>query len=113
QRQSVLREDPMHAPEPGAAPVLEHRLGVQVAPPDRRRRADDLVQERLGGRIALEGGILAAFLVVEDEVERDPRAVRPLRIGWLRPVADEISHAVTSTLPKTPASASSAIRSAG
>src|SRR5439155_26149798 len=91
QRQAVLREDPVDAPEPGAAPVLEHRLGVQIAATDRGRRAHDLVQERLRGGIALERRVLAAFLVVEDEAEREPRAARPPRIGRMLAIADEVT----------------------
>ena len=81
----------MHAPEPGAAAELEHRLRVEVAPADGRRRADDLVEERLRGGIALERRVLAALLVVEHEAERDPRSAGPARVGRRRAVADEIA----------------------
>ena len=88
----------MHAPEAGAAPELEHRLGVQVPAADGGRRTDDLVQEGLRRRVALERRALAALLVVEDEAEREPRAARPLRIRRRRPVADEVAIS-SSALP--------------
>src|SRR5262249_7875277 len=74
-------EDPVHTPEARAAAVLEHRLGVQVPAPDRRRRAHHLVQEGFGGRIALERRVLPALLVVEDEAQGQPCPARPLRLG--------------------------------
>ena len=84
-------EDAVDAPEARAAAVLEHRLGVEVAPAGGRRRADDLVEERLRLGVALERRPLAALLVVEDEAERQPRAARPLRVGRMLPVADEVA----------------------
>ena len=98
----------MDAPEAGATAELEHRLGVEVAPADRRRRADDLVQVRLRLGIALERRPLAALLVVEDEAERQPRAARPLRVGRMLPVADEVAahallRATASISTSTPA----------
>ena len=110
ERQPLGGEDPVHPPEAGAAAELEHRLRVEIAPTLGRGRADDLVQERLRGRIALERGVLAAFLVVEHEAERHPRAVRPAWVGRCRTVADEIAGA-HSAVPKTPAAASSRTRS--
>ena len=91
QRQAVILEDAVDAPEARAAAELEHRLGVEVAPADRRRRADDLVQVRLGLGVALERRPLAALLVVEHEAERQPRAARPVRVGRVLPVADEVA----------------------
>jgi hypothetical protein len=110
ERKPVGRDDAVHAPEPGPAAVLEHRLGVEVAPADRRRRADDLVQERLRRRVALERRVLAALLVVEDEADGDPGPIRPARVGRVRSVADEVA-AHGSGLPNTPPAASSATRS--
>jgi hypothetical protein len=62
-----------------------------MSPADRRRRADDLVQERLGGGVALQRRVFAALLVVQDEAQRETCAVRPLWIGRMLAVADEIS----------------------
>ena len=76
------------APEPHPAPELEHRLRVEVAPADRGRRADHLVEVRLRGGIALERRVLAALLVVEDEAERDALAAGPARVRRARAVAD-------------------------
>ena len=81
ERQAVGLEDAVNAPEARATAVLEHRLGVEVAPAGRRRRAHDFVQERLRLGIALQRRPLAALLVVEDEAERQPGAARPLRVG--------------------------------
>src|SRR5439155_13954087 len=89
QREPVLREDAVHAPEARAAAELEHRLGVQVPAADRRRRADYFVQERLRGGVALERRALPALLVVEDAAQRETRATRPVRIRQTLAIPDE------------------------
>ncbi len=110
QRHVVGGEDAMHAPVAGTAAELEHRLGVEVAPADGRRRADHLVQERLRGRIALERRPLAPFLVVENEAERDAGSTGPAWVRRLPSIADEVARG-HPTSPNTPAWASSPTRS--
>ena len=97
----------MDAPEPGARAVGEHRFDVQVAAPDHGRRADELVQEALGGGIALEDVLLAAFLVVEDEADGDAGAAGPGGMRRLGAVADEVAAHGFQLSPKTPSAASS------
>jgi len=56
-----------------------------------RLRADDLGQERLGGRIAVQDAVLAALFVIDDELHAHARIARPPRVRRISPVADEIT----------------------
>src|SRR5262249_7210128 len=84
-------EHAMESPKADSAAVLEHALGAEVAALHARGRA--LGQAGLRHRIAVGHGLLAAFLVVDDEVDRDVRAARPPGIGRVAPVAHEVADA--------------------
>jgi hypothetical protein len=75
-------------PDPDPAAVLHVRLGADVpdlGPVLERVLAPGVVDAVLAERV------LAALLVVDHEVDRDPGAAGPVEIGRLRAVADEIA----------------------
>jgi hypothetical protein len=47
--------------------------------------AHHLGKEALGEFIAVEDGVFRAFLVIDDELHRDARAVRPCAAGGVAP----------------------------
>ena len=85
-RNRALGEQPTQPPEAGARAVFVDRLHVHVAHARPGRGADDLRQERLRGGVAVQDVVLAALLVVDDELHGDARA-RPAsrRTGGVRP----------------------------
>ena len=91
ERNVLAREQPPDAPEARARAVFVDQLHVHVALAGPRLRADDLRQERLRRRVAVQDVVLAALLVVEDELHGEPRAARPFRIGRIAAVADEVA----------------------
>jgi hypothetical protein len=48
-------------------------------------------QHIFGGRVALQQAVLAAGLDIQVEIDGDPRASRPFRVGWIRAVSMEVS----------------------
>ncbi len=93
QRQAALFELAQDAPDACARAVLIEALHAHVP----RRvgcRADDLGEERLGARVAVQHAVLAAFFVVEDELQGDARAAGPLGVGRGLAVTDEIARIV-------------------
>jgi len=57
-------------------------------------RADDLGEELFGARVAVQHAVLAAFFVVEDELQGHARAAGPLGVGRVLAVTDEIARIV-------------------
>ena len=90
-RNVALGEHAPQPPEAGARAVFVDRLHVHVAHARPGLRADDLREERLRGRVAVEDVVLAALLVVDDELDRDARAARPVRVGRVAAVADHVA----------------------
>src|SRR6201999_2017050 len=88
-RQIAPREDPMQAPEAGAAAIHEHAFGCEITAFDGGGRA--FRQRGLGGGVAIRHGIFAAFFVVDHEIDGDMRAVRPVRIWRPSAIPYEIS----------------------
>src|SRR5262249_9613793 len=88
---AVRRERAHETPEADAAAVLVHRLDLQVPHTLERGQADDLLQVRLGLLDAMKDRPLAALLVVHDDLERELRSARPLRIRQLPAVADKVT----------------------
>ena len=78
------------APDAGARAVLVHRLHRHVAVLVGLRR-DQLGEEGLRGGVAVQHVVLAAFLVVEDELDGDARAARPARVRRARAVAAQVA----------------------
>ena len=60
--------------------------------------ANNIGQELFRPRIAMQDVILSAFLVVEDELHRDPRPARPARVRWLPCITSQIARIVLLVL---------------
>jgi hypothetical protein len=56
-----------------------------------RRGADDLGQKRLGRGVAMQHAVLAAFLVIDDELDGHKRAARPFRVRRILAIAAHVS----------------------
>ena len=80
-------KQPPHT-HPGA--ILVDRLHAQVPLARPGLSADDLGQERFGGRIAVQHTTLATLLVVDDKLQSDAGPARP--VGWRRglAIADQV-----------------------
>ena len=74
-----------------------------------RGRPDHVGEKGFGAAIAVEDAVLGAFLVVDDELDRDARTAGPAGIGRRRTIADEIavhrvaSHAASAAGTASPA----------
>jgi hypothetical protein len=66
-------------PEAGPAAVLVDRLDDQVALARADRRARHFGEVHLRGSVAVGDRVLRSLFVVHDDLQREPRAVRPLR----------------------------------
>ena len=75
---------PPQPPEPGAGAVFVDRLHVHVALARPGLCADDLGQERLRRRIAVQDAVLAALLVVDDELQATRASPGQRGCGGLR-----------------------------
>ena len=87
-------EQAQQPPEPDPAAILVDRFHVHVTHAHQGLGADDLGQERLGGRVAVEDAILASLLVGKDDLHRDPGAVGPIGVGGIPAVADHVPRIV-------------------
>jgi hypothetical protein len=87
---AAVAEEPQQPPDAGARPVLVERLHAQVPHPE-RLRADDVREEGFGGLVAVQHGVLAAFLVVEHELDGDPRAAGPARVRRILAVPGKVA----------------------
>src|SRR5581483_2080294 len=81
----VLVEETGEPPDAAAAPVLEVRLGSEVAPRrlERRRR---VLAPRVVDAVAVEEVVLRTLLVVHDDADGDARAVGPAEVRRMRAV---------------------------
>ena len=79
QRQAALAEQAQQRHTPARLPYSYSDSMRHVAVGE-RLRADDLGQERLRRRVAVQHRVLGAFLVVEDELHGDAGAARPARV---------------------------------
>ena len=102
-RQIALGEHPPQPPEAGARAIFEHRFDIGMALAGPGLRAQYVGQERFRRAIAVENIVLAAFLEIHHELDRDPRFAGPFGIGRVAPVASEVArvgrrgHAYTSS----------------
>ena len=85
------REQPVQPPKTGARAIFVDRLHVHVALPRPRLRADDLREEGFRRRVAMQDVVLAAFLVIDDELQRDARPARPIGVRRMGAVADHVA----------------------
>ncbi len=90
-RNRALGEQAMQPPEAGAGAVFVDRLHVHVTHARPGRGADDLGQERFGGGVAVQDIVLAALLVIDDELDGDARLIRPVGERRRAPVADHVA----------------------
>ena len=90
-RHLARREHAPQPPEADARAVFVDQLHVDVALARPGRRADDLGQEGLRGGVAVQDVVLAAFLVVDDELHRDARAARPIGGRRVAAIADHVA----------------------
>ncbi len=84
ERDAHFGEQPVQPPEPGARAVFIDRFHVPVPLAGPHPRAVDIGQEGLGGGIAMQDVVLAALFVIDDELNGDARAIRPLRLSSRR-----------------------------
>src|SRR5437879_786396 len=73
-----------------------YRLDLEISHALERRQTDDLLQIRLGLGVPVQGGALAAFLVVHDDLQRQASAAGPLGIGRHLAVPDEVARVLSS-----------------
>ena len=104
----AVGEQTMQAPEPGPGAVFVDRLHVHMPHARPGLSADDLGQERFGGGVAVQDVVLAALLVIDDELDRDARLVRPVGERRGAPIADHVArigfvgHRVWRSVDRTP-----------
>jgi hypothetical protein len=81
----------MQPPEAGARSIFVDRLHVHVALA--RPWAAPTISDRKASRggVAMEDVVLAAFLVVDDELQRDARAAGPARLRRVGAIADHVA----------------------
>src|SRR5258708_1812230 len=91
QRQLPLFEQAQQPPKAGSAAVLIERLHAHVACADEGLRTDDLRQECLRGRVAVQHAVLRALLIIEHELQRYAGPARPARMRRIAPVSDQIA----------------------
>src|SRR6185312_16337879 len=96
-----LGEQAVDPPETGARTVFVDRFHIPVPHALPGCRTRDFRQESLGGLVSVQDTVFAAFLVVDDELDRDMRAARPFRVGWIGSIAAHIS-LVTHFAPLPP-----------
>src|SRR6185369_6092064 len=78
------------APGAGARAVFVNAFHGQV-PGRKARRVEHLGQELFRPGVAVQYRVLAAFLVVQDELQGDARAAGPSSVGRVAAVAGEIA----------------------
>ncbi len=82
--------------KPAREPYSNIDLDVGVALADPGLRAQHVGQKRLRRAIAVQDVVLAAFLEIDHELHRDPRGIRPFRIGRVAAVAAEVARVATA-----------------
>ncbi len=90
-RHPAADEHAMEPPEAGARAIFVDRFHVHVPLAGPSLRTDNLGEERLGGRIAMQDAVLPALLVIDHELDGDARAARPIGVGRLAAIADKIT----------------------
>ena len=86
----ALLEQPHQTPESDPATVFEHAFAGEVAALDALLPAMRLGEANFGEALAILHGGFRALLVVHDEVDGEAGAARPLGIGWVGSVADQV-----------------------
>ena len=84
-------EQAMQPPEAGAGAIFVDQFHVHVPLAWPGRSADDLGQEGFRSGIAVQDVVLAALLVIDNELHGDARLVRPVGERGRAPVADHVA----------------------
>ena len=58
-------------------------------------RTNNFGQELLGARVTVQDAILAAFLIIQDKLHRNARPIRPLCMGHVFTVTDQVTRVLT------------------
>src|ERR1700736_5710951 len=77
-RHLPLVEQAEQAPEADAAAIFEHALAGEVAALDALYQSMRLGKPELGKAFPILHGGLRALLIIHDEIDREPRPVRPI-----------------------------------
>ena len=93
-RHGAPGEHAMQPPEAGARTVFVDQLHVHMPHARPGRRADDFRQEGFRGGVAVQDVVLAAFLVIDDELHRHARPARPVGERRRPSVADHVARIV-------------------
>ena len=107
-RHSPVGKQAVQPPKAGAAAIFieafhRHRPGGMAL------RAHHFRQKGLGAFVAIEHAIFGAFLEIDDELQRYPRAARPAWVRGMSAIADQIadrchaSHAASAAATASPA----------
>ena len=76
--------------DPTTIPYLDWAAGAGL-------RTNDLRQESLGGRVAMQHAILRAFLIINDELHSDTGTARPGSVRQIGAVTHHISRIAVIT----------------
>ena len=109
QRHITVAKQVEKTPDPGSRPVFIDGFHRHVTRPLERGGADDLRQEHFRGRVTMEDGILATFLVIQHKLDRHPRTTGPVGMWRRSAIADHvarIAHPSLSALAGTPSARS-------
>ena len=90
-RHFMLSEQAMQAPEADAAAIFILRFDGEVALALARRHEAEFCQQRLRAGIAVQDVVLAALFVIDHELDRDARAVRPFGTRWIAPISHHVA----------------------
>ncbi|MCY1212596.1 hypothetical protein D9M72_243340 [compost metagenome] len=90
----MLLEQVQQAPDTRAAAVLVEGFHAHVAHALQRLGGHHLGQEGFGFLVAMEHIALAAFFVVEDKGQGDAGLTRPVRVGRIVAVTDQVAWVV-------------------
>ena len=97
-RQFAFGEYTQDAPEPDAANVLIKRLRHEIAFTYLNQGHRNFANIGLCMLVPIKDRILRPFLAVQHEVNGEPLPVRPLCIGRVSPVTDEVAGIVVDIL---------------
>ena len=90
-RQPALGEQPHDPPEADTAAISEHALGGEVAAGHVRIDPAILGQPPFRCRVAVGDRRFRALLEIQDKVQCQAGVTRPVRVGWVGPVADQVA----------------------
>jgi hypothetical protein len=89
ERQLIAAEQPLDPPYAGTRAVFEHRFGGEIAIGgiDRVDHLGQPVITTIPGGM----GVFGAFLVIQHQIDRNARTIRPTHARHVPPIADQIA----------------------